>query len=104
MEVDVGILSAVLTWLVSGGGAGVLAYFLMEKVPELQQAQPEYKRYISLALAAVLSMAAFAVAVAFGYHAEPASEQGWFEALFAVAFIATGLGQVIHGKVKLGKR
>ena len=111
MGVDIGILAAVLSWLVAGPGAGALAFYVLERLPRFQAMQPEYKRYVSLTATAILAMAAFTAAVGLGYHAapsgrdaEPADVQGWLEALFAVAFVATGLGQIIHGKVVLGKR
>ena len=104
MGVDIGILAAVLSWLVAGPGAGALAFYVLERLPRFQAMQPEYKRYVSLTATAVLAMAAFTAAVGLGYHVEPVDVQGWLEALFAVAFVATGLGQVLHGKVVLGKR
>ena len=101
MNVDSTLLSQFLTWLVAGGGAGVFGYFLMEKVQFLAQLSSEAKRYVSLGLAALVAMAAFVLAVGFGYVQAPTTAQGWVEALFAVSFIATNLSQVIHGRVKL---
>lgn len=101
MNVDSTLLSQVLTWLVSSGGAGVAAYFLMEKVRLLAALAPEPKRYVSLALAAVIAMAAFSASVGLGYAPVPSGAQAWGEALFAVAFVATNLGQIIHGRAKL---
>ena len=46
-------------------------------------------------------MGAYAASVGLGYQPEPVSQQAWVEALFAVAFVATGLSQVIHGRAKL---
>jgi len=75
----------------------------MEKVPELARLSSEAKRYASIAIAAILSMAAFSASVGLGYEPTPASTQAWVEALFAVAFVASGLAQVIHGKAVLAK-
>jgi len=101
LQIDTSLLSQVLTWFVSGGGAGIVAYFLMEKVRPLAELTSELKRYVSLSLAAVLGMAAFSIGVALGYTEQPATAQAWAEALFAVAFIATNLGQIIHGRKRL---
>ena len=101
MSPDITVLAAVLTWLVSAPGAGLASYFLMEKIPALAALSAELKRYASLALAALLAMAVFSAGVGLGYAAMPADVQGWGEALFAVAFVASGLGQTIHGRVKL---
>ena len=101
MSVDTSLLSQVLIWLVSGGGAGIVAYFLMEKLRPLAELSSEPKRYVSLFLAALLAMAAFCVSVLLRYVEQPGTVQAWAEALFAVAFIATNLGQIIHGRAKL---
>jgi hypothetical protein len=98
---DYTLLAQVLTWLFSGPGAGVITFYLMEKIPELAKLSSEAKRYVSLAMASVLAMGAFAGAVGLGYEAAPQSAQAWIEALFAVAFVSTGLSQVLHGRSKL---
>ena len=96
-----GQLYQVLQWFVAGGGAGVVSYWLMENVSQLKALASEYKRYASVALSAILAMAAYALAVGLNYQASPGDLQGWLEALFAAASVAVGLSQVIHGRVKL---
>lgn len=95
------LLLKILQWCVAGGGAGVLSYWLMEKVTWLTQRKAEHKRYWSVALSAVLGAGAYAVAVGLNYQADPVSAQGWLEALVAAAGVATGLSQIIHGRRKL---
>lgn len=101
--VDTGLLAETLKWLMSAG-AGVVTFFVLEKIPELKALSSEAKRYISIALASLLSMGAYAAGVGLGYEPMPVSAQAWAEALFAVAFVASGLSQVIHGKAVLSKR
>jgi hypothetical protein len=86
-----------LTWLLSAPGAAAVTYFLMENVSYLRNLQANYKRYASLALAAALAMGAFSVMVGLGYQEAPAGWQAWVEALFAVAFMAVGGSQWLHG-------
>ena len=100
-QVAMDTLALVLTWLFSGPGAGAAAYFLMEKIPFLIDLTSELKRYVSMALAAVIAMAAFSVAVGLEYQPAPADWKAWVEALFSVAGVAIGVGQVIHGRLKL---
>ena len=95
------LLLKILQWCVTGGGAGILSYWMMEKVPQLAGLKAEHKRYASVALSAFLGAAAYAAAVGLSYQAAPGSAQGWFEALVAAAGMATGLSQVIHGRAKL---
>ena len=97
-------LTLALSWLFSGPGAGAASFFLMEKIPALANLSAELKRYVSMALAAVIAMAAFSVAVVLEYQPSPAGWQAWLEALFAVAGVAVGIGQMIHGRVKLRNR
>lgn len=101
MSTDSTTLFVFLAWVVEGGGAGVAAYFLMEKVKALASLNPEAKRYVSLALAGILAMGVFVLTVFLGYTPQPADAQGWLESLFAVAFLATNLSQIIHGRTKL---
>ena len=101
MDVDTTLLMQFLFWIAGGVGAGALTYYLFENVPQLAALSPKLKRYGSLALSAVLAMAAFAAAVGLGYFDTPAGAQGWLEALFAVAFVAVGGSQWLHGARKL---
>lgn len=94
-------MQEMLVWVMGGGGAGIVAYWLMGHIAFLMQLAPEWKRYASLALAACLAMLAYAAAVGLGYEAQPESSQAWLEALFSVAAVAIGLSQAIHGRVKL---
>jgi hypothetical protein len=65
MDVDTSLLAQFLAWIVSGGGAGIVTYFVMDTwIPDSVSA--EWKRYISLALAAGIAMLAFVGAVALG--------------------------------------
>ena len=94
-------IQQVLVWVIESGGAGVLAYWLMENVAALRDMVSVWKRRVSLALAAGIAMAAFAASVGLSYQAAPVGWQAWFEALAAVAGVAVGLSQFIHGERKL---
>lgn len=91
------LLKTAILWLLSGGGAGVATYFLMDEVPALTKLTPKLKRFISLALAAVIAMLAFCAGVALNYVPTPADAQAWIEQLFTAGGLAMGLSQSIHG-------
>ena len=93
-----------LKWVLLSGGAGVLAYFLMGRVPELAGMQPEPKRYASWLLSAVFACLAFSLMVALGYSETPESVQGWIEQLFYYSSLAVGVSQVTHARKDLAKR
>jgi hypothetical protein len=93
-----------LAWVISGGGAAVLAYFLVGKIPQLAELRSEIKRYVSIFLTSVLAVAAWAASVGLGYTPLPIGWQGWLEGAFAVAFAANLVVGVIHGRRDLRQR
>jgi hypothetical protein len=95
-------LADFLTWLIGGGGAAVLAFWLMEHLP-LEGLASEYRRYLSLAIAALVACAAFGISVALGYAETPVGWQAWLEALFAIIAVAIGGSQAIHGRRVLAR-
>ena len=104
MSIDTSTLEQFLVWIVGGGGCATLTYLLMENVAELAELQPKLKRFASLMLAVALSILAFGAAVGLSYYPSPDGWQGWLESLFAVsamAFVAIGGSQGLHGKNKL---
>lgn len=98
-------LREVLAWVISGGGAAVLGYWLMEHIPALAELQSEWKRYVAYVLTAGIAIGAYMVEYIFGYVQPPAPEwRAWVEVLFQVASVAVGLGQIIHARMKLSER
>lgn len=93
-------LSEWLVWIVGGGGAGVITYWIMEHLK--LDLEPEAKRYIVLLLSALLACVGFAASVGLGYRISPAGWQGWLEQLFTVVFAAFTSSQVVHARLKLG--
>lgn len=102
MDIDTTLLKQFLFWIVGGVGAGALTYYIFENVTKLDNLLPKYKRYGSLITAALLATGAYAASVGLGYFPNPAGWQGWLESLFAVAFVAIGGSQWLHGARKLG--
>ena len=91
----------ILVWLISGGGAGVLTFWLMDHVPALVRLPADRKRYASLALAMVLPVMAWLVMVGMGYVAAPATSQAWVEQIFSLAAGALLVSQGMHGALRL---
>lgn len=92
-------VQTVLTWIVGGGGAGVLSYALIEEFGSGLTSRA--KRYLAIVLTALLGAGAYAASVWLGYVPAPETAQGWVEALAPVAFTAFGLSQIIHGERQL---
>lgn len=93
-----------LTWVFGGGGAMVMTYWIMERWPWAAGLDSFPKRVLSLVMAAVLACVAFLLTVLFRYNPAPADWIGWSERMFAVAFLAMGGSQLIHGDRKLRRR
>ena len=87
----------------SSTGAGVLAYWLMNRLPAPIDARlsPANTRLLALVLTFLVACAAWGVEVLFGYQAAPFGWRAWCEALFAVGGGAAGLNQIIHGYLSL---
>lgn len=101
MTSDTTALQQIILYLSAGGGAAVVAYWLLENIPQLVALAPKAKRIVSLALAATIAMLAYGAAVGLSYTEAPVNVQALIEALFAIAFLAVGGGQALHGLRKL---
>lgn len=97
-------LQEALAWVISGGGAGVIAWFLMDKIEFLKTLGPDYKRYASLALTALLAVAGWLASIGMAYVVPPETWRGWVESVFSVIAVALLVSQGVHGAINLRKR
>jgi len=97
-------LEAILTWIIAEGGAGVLAYWFMERVTALAELLPEPKRYVSWALAGAFAIIAYLLSMVFGGVAMPGDWREWVRVLFSVASGAILMSQVAHARLELRRR
>jgi len=87
----------ILSWVLSQGGAMVLAHFLMEKVKWLHDISDMFwKRVAAFAIAASIAMLVFVMSVAVACNPAPADWLGWLNQLTVVATSAIGLSQLLH--------
>ena len=94
-------LKDLLAWVVSGGGAAIVAYYAIEKVPFLVGLLPEQKRLVAIVLSASLAIGAWFAMAAMLYEPWPAGVYAWIEKLFLIGTSAFTLSQIIHGRAKL---
>jgi hypothetical protein len=97
-------LASVLAWVASGGGAILVANWLLERVRFLVELQAEARRIVAFALTGSIAAGFYALSVWAKYNPLPVGFQGWLEALFPIAATAVGLGQLIHGRTKLRQK
>ena len=103
MEEVLTLKEAVL-WVMSGGGAGVIAYLLIGNVKALKSLAPDYKRYVSIALTALLALAAWGAGMGMQYLQVPVDWRGWIESAFSIIAVALFASQGIHGVVDLRQK
>jgi len=98
-----------ITWGMTAG-AGALAYWLMSKIAIVETLTAEVKRIVSFALSSLIAIAFWWLGVLMRYETIPLLDSGavdgrrLVEVLFMVAAGATGLAQLIHGRVVLAKK
>jgi len=89
-------LEGLLAWVISGGGAGVLAYVFIDHMP-VEIPNSKLKRLVAFVVTAALAILAYAGTVAAGYAPECVTAVCWAEEIVQVLCLAFGLGQGIHG-------
>ncbi len=90
-------LSAFLPWLTTVG-AGLLAYWLINEIPQFSQQSPVAKRRLAYVLSAVIAILAYLAMVGMQYTPAPETWRAWIESLFLVGTGAFGLSQLVHGE------
>lgn len=98
-------LRLLITWVVSGGGAGVIGYWLMANIKWLANIpSAETKRYVSYAVVAVVAVVFYALGIGLAYTPVPVGWIGWVEQLVLIGTTAFGLSQLIHARIDLRGR
>ena len=90
-------LGQFLIWVVKYG-AGVAAYFLVDKVPALVRLDPIPKRIAACAIAAAIAIVGFLAQLAMRYETAPVDVYAWIEMLWLIGTSAFGLATFIHTK------
>ncbi len=93
---DTSTLRLVLFFLIGSGGAGVVAYYIIDRWPWASNLQPEPKRYLAYALSGVIGVLAYLATLAMNYQAAPEGWRAWIETIVAVAFLSGGVSQFWH--------
>lgn len=94
-------LEMLLTWVISGGGAGYLAFKLIDGIPKLKGLPPRHKRMAAISIAGGLAIAGYLFAVAMFYESAPVGWRSWVEQLVYIAGLGAVGSQVVHGLKRL---
>ena len=95
---EVPTLSDAVIWLLNGGGAGVLTYLAIDKVPFLKKLGPDNKRYASYGLVVLFAGLAWGFGMLMGYMSVPGHWREWVEVAFSTMFTALVTSLTIHAK------
>ena len=93
-----------LAWLLSGGGAGVITYFAMDKVTYLKKKPPDAKRYWSIGIVCVLVLAGWGLTMLMGYSPVPETWREGVEMAFSIGFVGLTTSLVVHGATDLRQK
>jgi hypothetical protein len=98
---------SLVAWVVTFGGAGVISYWLLDKIeqvwPWLLELASEWKRVIAISFAIVIGLLFSLVAGATGISSLPVDMAGWLDLAVIVGVSAATVGQVAHGFMKRDK-
>jgi len=90
-------LKDALLWI-STVGAGLASFWLVENVAWFATLSPRARRVAAYLVAAALGILAWLAGIAMLYTPTPVGWRAWVEGAVAVALVASGVGQLIHGE------
>ena len=102
----------IILWVITGGGAGVLAYALIKHAPPKWRAwfeslSTDMRRYAAFIVAGLLGVAFEVIAIGMQYVIKPPTWRDWVETLVAT-FMTAGasiiVSQIAHAKGELSRR
>ena len=96
-------LNDAFVWIMSGGGAAYVGFWLVERVAFLATLASDVKRYAAFALTAALAVGAWCGLTALTGEPWPVDWRAWVNVLFSVAATAIIAGQAVHGAKVLRK-
>ncbi len=92
---------AVLSWVIYGGGAGTLAYLLMEKIKWSASVGSEKKRYISIVITIGFALLAWGVLLLAKAVPTPVGLINWWVEAWKIGGVAYIASSLEHGRLVL---
>ena len=80
-----------------GSGAGVLAFWILEQIPQFSILTKKQKRFVSLAATAILGAFGGLILVGVGAHPNPLDIVGWVTLIVESGAAAVIAGHTAHG-------
>jgi len=111
--IESGLLKALLLNVIYGGAAGVAVWRFVESeagrklrdklagwLGYFGLESPEVTRYLTMTLSALVSLAAYGIALAFAFVPNPGTAEGWLNLVIQLFAIAYATSQVLHARHK----
>jgi len=97
-------LVGVILWILYSGGAGTLAWWLIDNVKFLKALEPDVKRYVGLGLPGVIALGTWGLGIVFTVVPLPVDARDWVSSAFGAVLPAVILAQTLHGATTLRSR
>ncbi len=108
VELELNLAVKILIWVLVNGGAGAAAFAVwmkLEKYSERAKAIPgEIKRWLVLALGAVVSLGAYVELVWYELILLPTTPQSWVNTIVAIVGMSYIASQKLHARLYLSRR
>jgi hypothetical protein len=99
------MLNQLATWVISGGGAGILAFYLLERWPWFGTLQSEIKRWVAWVVTGVIADLAYLGCLLILSQPMPGPDwRAWVIALADIAGAAILVNQGTHARLVLSKQ
>lgn len=79
-------------------GVGILAWWIVDHIKQLNSVLPEIKRVCAIGVAVVIAILIYLLRVWLGYLPTPVTPVGWVEGLFDTGMAAFGAATAMHLK------
>ncbi len=96
-------LEQALIWVASGGGAGIIAFLIIERWAWGLSLDPKPRQLLAWVISGLCGLAALGGGLALGYQAMPATGEAWASMLWLAISTAIGGAKVAHTLAVLGK-
>jgi hypothetical protein len=97
---------SIITWLIEGGGAGIVSWWLFEqltKTKSMKKMKKEWKRFWAVVLAIIIGGAVAYGGSLINIYPRPESLEAWLDLLVKIGLLAAAANQLAHGFIKFPK-
>lgn len=96
-------MQQIIAWILQGGGAGIIAYWIIERWTWAVALNPEPRQYVAWIISGALGIGAWGLSLWFGLQAVPATPQAWSEAIVGAVLLAIMGAKLVHTRKRLSR-